>query len=50
MNQETNVVAIYPDHDSAKLAVSQLRDESFDVTKLSILGKDYHTDEKVVGY
>jgi hypothetical protein len=50
MTQETNVVAIYPDHDSAELAVSQLRDASFDVTKLSIIGKDYHTDEKVVGY
>jgi hypothetical protein len=28
----------------------KLRDTSFDVTKLSIIGKDYHTDEKVVGY
>jgi hypothetical protein len=50
MTEETNVVAIYPDHDSAEQAVSQLRDASFDVTKLSIIGKDYHTDEKVVGY
>jgi hypothetical protein len=50
MTQETNVVAIYPDHDAAEQAVSKLRDASFDVTKLSIIGKDYHTDEKVVGY
>jgi hypothetical protein len=50
MTEETNVVAIYPDHDSAEQAVSKLRDASFDVTKLSIIGKDYHTDEKVVGY
>jgi hypothetical protein len=50
MPEQTNVVAIYPDHDSAEQAVSKLRDVSFDVTKLSIIGKDYHTDEKVVGY
>jgi len=50
MSEKTNVVAIYPDHDSAESAVSQLRDASFDVTKLPIIGKDYHTDEKVVGY
>jgi hypothetical protein len=50
MTQETNVVAIYPDHDSAEQAVSKLQDASFDVTKLSIIGKDYHTDEKVIGY
>lgn len=50
MTEETNVVAIYPDHDVAEQAVSKLRDASFDVTKLSIIGKDYHTDEKVVGY
>jgi hypothetical protein len=50
MTEETNVVAIYSDHDSAEQAVSKLRDTSFDVTQLSIIGKDYHTDEKVVGY
>jgi hypothetical protein len=50
MTEETNVVAIYPDHDAAEQAVSKLRDASFDVTKLSIIGKDYHTDDKVVGY
>ena len=50
MTVETNVVAIYPDNDLAERAVSKLRDASFDVTKLSIIGKGYHTDEKVVGY
>ena len=50
MTEETNIVAVYPDHDAAEQAVSKLRDASFDVTKLSIIGKDYHTDEKVVGY
>jgi hypothetical protein len=50
MTEETNVVAIYSDHDVAERAVSKLRDASFDVTKLSIIGKDCHTDEKLDGY
>jgi len=50
MTEGTNVVAIYPDHGAAEQAVAKLRDVSFDVTRLSIIGKDYHTEEKVVGY
>jgi hypothetical protein len=49
MTEEANVVAIYPDHDAAEQAVAKLRDASFDVTELSIIGKD-HTEESVVGY
>jgi hypothetical protein len=49
MTEEANVVALYPDHDAAEQAVAKLRDASFDVTKLSIIGKD-HTEESVVGY
>ena len=41
MSQGTNVVAIYPDHEAAEQAVAKLRDASFDVTRLSIIGKDY---------
>lgn len=47
--EEGNVVAIYPDHDSAEQAVAKLRDASFDVTKLSIIEK-HHTEEGVGGY
>jgi hypothetical protein len=49
MAEEANVVAIYPDHDTAELAVAKLRDASFDVTKLSIIAKK-HTEESVVEY
>jgi hypothetical protein len=49
MTDEANVVAIYPDHDAAEQAVAKLRDASFDVTKLSIIGKN-HMEESVVGY
>ena len=39
---ETDIVATYPDHDAAEQAVSKLRDASFDVTKLSIIGRLPH--------
>src|ERR1700683_969144 len=50
MTEGTNVVAVYPDHEAAEQAVAKLRDASFYVTKLSIIGRDYHAEEKTVGY
>jgi len=48
---ETNsVVAIYGTHAQAEEAVKQLQRSGFDMKKMSIVGKDYHTDENVVGY
>jgi hypothetical protein len=38
MTQGTNVVVIYPDHEAAEQAVAKLRDASFDVARLSIIG------------
>ncbi len=48
---ETNsVVAIYGTHSQAEEAVKELQRSGFDMKKMSIVGKDYHTDEHVVGY
>ena len=48
---ETNsVVAIYETHTQAEEAVKELQRSGFDMKKMSIVGKDYHTDEHVVGY
>src|SRR5665811_1076798 len=48
---ETNsVVAIYETHSQAEEAVKELQRAGFDMKKMSIVGKDYHTDEQVVGY
>lgn len=47
---DTSVVAIYPSHQQAAAAISQLQHSGFDVTKISIIGKDYHTEENVTGY
>lgn len=45
-----SVVAIYDSHEQAASAVQQLRKGGLDVKKVSILGRDYHTEEQVVGY
>jgi uncharacterized membrane protein len=44
------VVAIYKSHAEAEVAVKELQHSGFDMKKLSIVGRDYHTDEHVVGY
>lgn len=49
MNKDA-VVAIYDTHSEAEEAVRDLQKSGFDMTKLSIVGKDYHTEENVVGY
>ena len=43
-------MAIYPSHTGAEAAVKELQQSGFDMKKLSIVGRDYHTDEHVVGY
>ena len=50
MNKNNSVVAVYPSHTSAEAAVKELQQSGFDMQKLSIVGRDYHTDEHVVGY
>src|SRR6202034_2119622 len=50
MIDEGNVVAVYNSHTEAEQAVAKLSAASFDITKISIVGKDYHTEENVVGY
>jgi hypothetical protein len=50
MSKNNSVVAIYPSHTAAEAAVKELQQSGFDMKKLSIVGRDYHTDEHVVGY
>src|SRR3984957_8646499 len=44
------VVAIYDGHDAAELAVKKLADGNIPMKEISIIGKGYHSDEKVVGF
>jgi uncharacterized membrane protein len=50
MNKSNSIVAIYPSHTAAESAVKELQQSGFDMKKLSIVGRDYHTEEHVVGY
>jgi uncharacterized membrane protein len=50
MSEMNSVVAIYQTHSQAEEAVKELQKSGFDMKKMSIVGKDYHTDEHVVGY
>jgi uncharacterized membrane protein len=50
MSETDSVVAIYETHTQAEEAVKELQRSGFDMKKMSIVGKDYHTDEHVVGY
>jgi hypothetical protein len=50
MNKNNSIVAIYPSHTAAEAAIKELQHSGFDMKKLSIVGRDYHTDEHVIGY
>jgi hypothetical protein len=50
MTNNESIVAIYPSHTAAEAAVKELQRSGFDMKKLSIVGREYHTNEHVVGY
>jgi uncharacterized membrane protein len=50
MNKTDIAVAVYNLHTQAEDAVKALQRAGFDMTKISIIGKDYETDEHVVGF
>jgi uncharacterized membrane protein len=50
MSKSNSIVAVYASHPEAEAAVKELQHSGFDMKKLSIVGRDYHTDEHVVGY
>ena len=46
----SSVVAVFVDHQGAEAAVKKLAAAGIDMKHLSVIGKGYHTDEKVVGF
>jgi hypothetical protein len=50
MSKGNVAVALFNTHVEAENAVKELQKSGFDMKKLSIVGKDYHTEEHVVGY
>jgi hypothetical protein len=50
MANEDACAATFPSHEDAEKSVKALQQAGFDMKKLSIMGKDYHSEEHVVGY
>lgn len=50
MSEKSIAIAVYHSHEQAEEAVRQLLQAGFDRQAISIVGKDYHTEEHVVGY
>jgi hypothetical protein len=45
-----SAVGIFTSHQEAEQAVKELQKSGCDMKQLSVVGKDYHTEENVVGY
>jgi len=45
-----SVVAIFGQHTQAENAIKELKSGGFNIKKLSIIGRDYHTEDDVVGF
>jgi hypothetical protein len=48
--RESAVVAVYATHTHADQAIRALQQAGFDMKKLSIMGKDFHSEEHAVGF
>lgn len=47
---QNSVVAVYNQHSAAENAIKELKDGGFDIKKLAVVGRDYQTEEDVVGF
>lgn len=50
MSEEDVVVAVFENHAKAEDAVREIGRSGFPVQQLTIIGKGYHSDEKVIGF
>ena len=50
MENTDTVIAVFADHPAAEVAIKKLTAAGFEMKNLSVVGKGYHTDEKVVGF
>jgi len=49
-DDQSSAVAVFSDLSGAENAIRALKNNGFDVRKLSILGKDFHSEDSVVGF
>jgi hypothetical protein len=50
MQNADSVIAVFSDHQAAESAIKKLTAAHFEMKNLSVVGKGYHTDEKVLGF
>jgi len=50
MKSPDTVIAVFTDHLAAETAVKKLAAAGFEMKNLSVVGKGYHSEEKVVGF
>lgn len=50
MRESNAVVGIFVSHLEAEASIKELQQAGFDMKKLSIVGRDFHTEEQVIGY
>ena len=50
MPQSESVIAVFGEHQEADAAVRKLANAGFGIESLSVVGKGYHSEEKVVGF
>jgi hypothetical protein len=50
MNKQNSIIAVFNNHKNIESAVKELAKNGIDISRLSIIGKDYHSEENVVGY
>jgi len=50
MKDLDTVIAVFADHQAAETAIKKLAQDGFEMKNLSLVGKGYHTEEKVIGF
>jgi hypothetical protein len=50
MDKYETAIAVFPDHAGAERAIKALSAEGFEMKNLSLVGKGYHSEEKVTGF
>lgn len=50
MQNSDSVIGVFPTHVAAEAAIKSLSHAGFEMKDLSLIGKGYHSDEKVIGF
>ena len=48
--KQSSAVGLFNSHQDAESGVKELQKSGYDMKKISVVGKDYHSEENVVGY